>query len=359
MYATIAVIYLATFWGILCGGILPLGISPFAALVATFFSFKLGLVHFILRPVVFSFPIFAALLVILFRVYEGIRKGEGISSWVFVAVPFLFLLWANVHPSFVLGLILIATLLFGVAWNAVVLDEELPDGTTLKILALLCICGAITLCNPNGIELHRSIVSLAQSDYFMSHHIEWRPPDFHSTEGILFEATIFFLLIGALCAPRPYSGIGFFHLLATAFFLHGAFQSVRGLPYLGIIVALPLAVSFDAGWRWLHRRLFVGRDLPRHVLSLLQIRSAEKPGSISLLCVSAALMYMAIVQQRVSLLPASSVRVGRSIRMVPWRACVPSNPGTLGYFPLQTGEALSPFMDTLEFVQLSMIEIPS
>lgn len=65
-------------------------------------------------------------------------------------------------------------------------------------LVLLMLCILATIINPYGIKLHLSILSLAQSDFFLNYHSEWLSLDFKSLEGRVAQIGLFMISIAPL-----------------------------------------------------------------------------------------------------------------------------------------------------------------
>ena len=241
LYAVLTALYLYAYMGLTyrcareyCG-------SALAASAAAFAALKLGLVHFILRPVLFSFALFAALLPSLLRLYRRADQGGRPPPREIVFCSALLLLWCNLHPSFVVGIGLLALLPAALVIDKFFFDRPVPSAAVHHALLLL-VCGAlITLLNPFGTELHRSILDLWSSSYFSGLHTEWRSLDFRSLEGASLELMLLIVVIGAYAgrtARRHFT----FELLAALLFLHLTLKHARFLPYLGLVLA-PLAAQ--------------------------------------------------------------------------------------------------------------------
>ncbi len=86
-------------------------------------------------------------------------------------------LWANLHAGFVLGLILVATAIAGVACAAILAGAVPADRARLERLALVgVLAGLATLANPAGFEPHLAyVVSGAQSPTLSIIQDEWLP----------------------------------------------------------------------------------------------------------------------------------------------------------------------------------------
>lgn len=184
---------------------------------------KIAEVHFILRPVVFGFLCFAAVYQLCLTAFVERRNFTRREIYLIAG---LFVLWPNLHGSFVLGILLLLFLcLFGGAF---------PQRWKLLICAVL-----LTLCNPYGWELHKSIIQLGNSSYFMALHQEWLPVDFRHIEGHIFEA----LLLGSLSIALlgVTLRISLFEVATLITFIHLSLNSVRFLPFFSII-ALPILV---------------------------------------------------------------------------------------------------------------------
>ncbi len=220
--------------------------SSVAVSVACLLSFKLAQVHFILRPVVFSFILFIP----VWRASRTLAITGTLSKRLSVLLPLLFIIWANLHPSFLLGLL----------WLSIGFTCGVFTGRIKKLLAPLGIittCGVCTLINPFGLQLHRSILALTQSDYFMNLHEEWLPPDFTSSEGNFFLITLIFCGTGSVIAllKREFrSQLTLFDLMSFSVALALALRSVRTVPVWGIVSAPLFALSFDV-WKNLLFRL--------------------------------------------------------------------------------------------------------
>jgi len=239
LYNLVALVFIGTFFLIVLPQTFKSSGSWIAATVAAFFAYKISQIHFILRPVVFGFPFFAVTLFALLKWYRADLKS---TPWYLVGV---FVLWANIHPSFILGLLLI-----GIIATARLVDYILTETSKTLSLAgllaavkmptvLLFVSALATLVNPYGMELHKSILLLGQSEFFMNLNEEWLSPNFKETSG-----KIFLLFLGSLVAPlllgaKPKWRSGEFILGLT--FLCFSLKAIRFFPYLGIVLAPLLA----------------------------------------------------------------------------------------------------------------------
>lgn len=227
-------VFLGTWFGVLYLGGIRLGLPPLLLSFGTILAFKLGQVHFLIRPVIFGFPLFAVTTVLLFSLRRPHTTSRGRRLFL---LPPLFLLWTNLHPSFTLGLLLIwllpAALLLEQG-HRVVRDPLFRNALAAALLAAL-----VTLINPYGFALHRSIFALGAEPFFMNFHQEWRSPDLTRFEGQLFLLTGALLLV-ALFLERAPRSCRLFELLTVATFGALSLDAVRVLPFFGLVVTIPL-----------------------------------------------------------------------------------------------------------------------
>ena len=235
VYNLTALVFSLTFFVILLPGVYRLNSSWIASTVGAFFAFKISQIHFILRPVVFGFPFFAITLLAALAWYRG--KSRSLP-WYLLGI---FFIWANVHPSFILGLGIL-----GIVVGAQFLDYFLSQtsasisglGLWQKIkpgVLLFTACLAVTLINPYGTDLHKSIMQLGQSDFFMNLNEEWMSPNFDEVSGKLFLIFSAMLVIPLLLGGRPAWKSGEFILILV--FLYFTLKAVRFFPYVGIVYA--------------------------------------------------------------------------------------------------------------------------
>lgn len=232
LYALLTTIYGITFFVLLYQAVYRRTASALLSSIAVLLSFKIAQIHFILRPVLLSFFFFT----LIFRwtlELLGECKDSRARVICFGSIPFAFLVWANVHPSFVLGLMLLVLFVF---CQIVQRRAGLARYSGALVLAAI-----VTLINPAGWELHRSIFLLGHSDLFMKMHMEWQPIDLGSYEGALFCFALALIGISWLVTarnprkdkPHPYE------FLAFIVFTVLTFKAVRFVPYWGIVMALP------------------------------------------------------------------------------------------------------------------------
>ena len=241
-----------------------LGLSVFFALIAdaAFFLalinredwqkdfFRLRTVPIILTGILLLLPFvgirpqtislfFFSLLLYLWR--------EGSKKW----LPFLFLIWANFHAGFVLGLLVLWLFWFvdiiAILRRTLLPPKESPflkklPWPTIQILTTLA-----TLVNPYGLFLYRSILNDAASSEIKNGIIEWAAPNFHSDLGAFF--TLYALgLIALLVLIRTRLKVEM--TLMTLVFLLFGFSAVRNIPLL-VILATPLwyLLPIQMPWR--------------------------------------------------------------------------------------------------------------
>ncbi|MEO8468303.1 MAG: hypothetical protein ABI573_01400 [Chloroflexota bacterium] len=120
------------------------------------------------RPLVFEVFAVALLLWLIDRWRSGaLRTGPFVA-----AVLLEFLVWANAHGSFVLGLGII-----GAAWVSLVVERH-PRARSLGLVGLGA--GLATLANPFGVRLYAYVLS-AVTGSRLGLIAEWAPPDLASS----------------------------------------------------------------------------------------------------------------------------------------------------------------------------------
>ncbi len=220
--------------------------------LAAYFCSKLGLVHLIVRPVLFGYALFAILYGVLFRFYVLlVRRDDQAAALRYlqkhlVLLPLLFLLWANLHPSFVVGLFLIALLTASLITEKFLFKRRFSARVSNGLVLLGVLCGAVTLLNPYGFSLHASIFTLAGSDFFMSLNSEWHSLGFRHLEGTLFELIFGGVFIALLVVRRDRLKWGVFEAALILVFAHLSLERVRMLPFFAIVMLPLLAEAFYA-----------------------------------------------------------------------------------------------------------------
>lgn len=249
LYASFAVIYAAIHLMFLYAGVSRASVTAISATLACIVSFKIGQIHFVARPVVFGFLVFSVVL-LFWRQFMGLLRAplERLKSRGFellVILPVIFAFWANLHPSFVLGLIFIAASLVGVALDSWLLrDPELGEDVAPFLkwgILILFVSAAATLLNPYFYELHLSILSLGKSSFFMRYHQEWLSPDFLEPEGLFTYLTVAIFILSLVISDSLRARMGLRVLLPLLLFLLLGLRAQRVLPFYAMVAAFPLA----------------------------------------------------------------------------------------------------------------------
>lgn len=240
LYAVLVSVYLAVFFLVLyCSG-RSSGISQVSLLLSAACMAKLGTVHLILRPVLFSFLFFAILYGTFSWVIRSGRVQEPISKRCIALLALLFLFWANVHPSFILGFFLISLLIASIIFEKFFMQIDFGSKVTHRLLLAMGTAAICTVLNPYGIALHKSILWLSENTFFMRLHEEWKPLSIDSGEGGHYCFVIFSVLAGIFLKGRQ--KIPLFEMICFLVFGYLALNSVRFLPYFAI-VSVPLFAS--------------------------------------------------------------------------------------------------------------------
>lgn len=255
LYAALSSFYLATYLLLLYPGVRKLTGSAMASVFGVFFAWKVGLVHFILRPVLLSFMFFSWVYLRVLDIYRTAHlQQKHLRVADYLMFPLVFILWANLHPSFVMGLVLLALVPCSMVLDLFLLPDRASANWTLirRITILVLLCVVVTAINPNGFNLHASILELGQNKYFMRLHVEWLSPDFQQLAPRFLYAAVMLLVFSALWGTKP--NWRSFELLMLTTFLFLTLNAIRILPFMGIVMAVPFAESLlglkgSALWR--------------------------------------------------------------------------------------------------------------
>lgn len=177
------------------------------------------------RPQDLSYAFFALELLVL-------TLARRRRAWLF-ALPPLMLVWANVHGSFLLGLVLIG---LEVVWSVlpasnrrVRVMQRLP---TRAVLLTLLAATAAAFVNPRGPGLLAYAFHVSLAPQLTAQISEWQSPNFHSLLMLALIIGPAVALVGVLAFAEAPVAIEDLCLWALMFL--ATLHAVRFLPYLGI-----------------------------------------------------------------------------------------------------------------------------
>jgi hypothetical protein len=212
-----------------------------AAFVGTLLVLPAAAMCFTLRPQMLGY----CFLIITLICLERFRQGHRNVLW---ALPPMFLLWVNIHGSFVLGF-----LAMGIYWVSGLTEFScgglyaqswtLGDRIRLELAALLCVL--MLPITPYGTRLATVPVTYAFSlPGNMAYIQEWLPLNLGLWEAKLLLILLLAFII-ALIAYRPryrLEEIALFFLVAYLTFVHTRFTIIYA------IIFAPLAAAILARW---------------------------------------------------------------------------------------------------------------
>lgn len=244
IYGFTTSVFLLLFFGIVFLTAFTRARSQLLSAIASLIALKLAATHFIVRPVLIGFVPFAVTSAITWRIISQVRSGTSLRLLQLALLIPLAALWANLHPSFALGIILMALATAGLVVDTVVVDQRpLSVRTGVLLVSTISLMAVATLATPFGVGLLRQVFGLVGSDFFMNLNVEWRPLQARSPEGVLFYQTVGLLIVGAFFAVRRGAPLYVTECLIIGFFGWSAITSVRFLPYFAIVAAPPLALA--------------------------------------------------------------------------------------------------------------------
>jgi len=206
--------------------------SALAAIVGTLPA----VIFWIIRPQITSYLMFAVFLWIL----QLVREGRFRVLWL---VPPLMLVWANLHGSSSIGIMMLVleVLLSFLPSFGRFSGLRLPKGARLRLLLAAVAGGVAGLLNPNAYKAY-TYASLSSNSLMTDNILEWHSPNFHTDYfkyGILSFLIVVFLLLLASQRKVP---------LRETLYFGGSFAVMliyqRFVPYVAIAASPLVAVLF-------------------------------------------------------------------------------------------------------------------
>lgn len=177
-------------------------------------------------------------------------KWRG-KDWLW-ALPLIFLLWANVHGGFPLGIMLVGALIAGEALNHLLGSPAATTLTWRRIARLVIwslVCGVAIIANPEGVNIYRLPFQTVGMQVLQQFIPEWASPNFHQIleQSILW--LLFAVFIAVALAGRRMDAVD---LLAVVVFAYMALLARRNFgPFA--LVATPVLTRYGAAafqnWR--------------------------------------------------------------------------------------------------------------
>ena len=206
-------------------------------------------------------PQLAGLVCFVFVLTRLARSQVQPSDW--YVVPFVFILWANSHPSFPIGLGLMACFCLGRAWDLSLRTGSFwilaRDRRLLRLLTLTIFSAAAVLINPYGFRQLDEILHVSASPNLQD-LTEWQPLSIRNSEGQAFAASVILVCSLLRCSPRRIRGWEFLAMVGLGL---AAMWSVRMLVWWVPVCCLLIPLHAFAVWRKWRRLPLVTQSAPQ------------------------------------------------------------------------------------------------
>jgi len=151
----------------------------------------------IVRPQLAGLACFAALMVMATSVQW--------RQWYYVAIPMLFAVWANMHGSFIVGILALGALMTGRAIDLYRRTGNLKmifaETRTRQLFYALELAAVAVLLNPYGIAIYGEVFAIS-GHANLANLIEWEPLTFRMKQGQAMAAVAMALIVCYRLTPR-------------------------------------------------------------------------------------------------------------------------------------------------------------
>ena len=221
------------------------------ALVLTLLAISASMIHFLARPHVVSWLFTLVWFWILDSSERDCLKGQDRSRWLW-ALPFLMVVWVNVHGGFLIGFVLLAVYLLGAGWtwirtNENRLEELLQKVSAAKRARSLAGIGvlsiAASLINPYGWKLYAHIYSYLSNRFLMDHIEEFQSPNFH---GLAQECFLILILITVSIVAVRGRDLRMSTALTVLFAIYAGLYASRNIPVSSILLVMVVGPMLPA-----------------------------------------------------------------------------------------------------------------
>jgi hypothetical protein len=193
-------------------------------------------IHWLARPHLFSWLFFLCFLHLL----PALQSGSKFAFW---ALPFLTVLWVNMHGGFFLGIALLLGTACGQSLEALLLRGETFAGAyrqSRRLLGCAALCCGATFLNPYTWRLHRHVFAYLADAKLLDNIQEFQSISFHNPAAIFFELMLL-LAVAAACWFLQAGRIT--PALLSVVWIHLALLSARSIP-LFLILASPMVAEW-------------------------------------------------------------------------------------------------------------------
>lgn len=126
-------------------------------------------------------------------------------TWHWFAVPALFAAWANLHGSFIVGLVLLAGMAFGRMLDLAIRCGDFRairrDSQVRRFVLMLELAAAAVLLNPYGVRLYAEVFNIANHPN-VADLTEWGPLQLRMAQGQATAAIALLLIVLYRLSPR-------------------------------------------------------------------------------------------------------------------------------------------------------------
>jgi hypothetical protein len=204
-------------------------------------AFAASTLHFFARPHVAGWLLTLIWFGILDR-FEGGGKARSLL-W----LPFLMLLWVNLHGGFVVGFVLLGIYLLAALAGGLAGRTEPGKKASWARARSLTLAGAaslaLTFANPYGYKLHIHIYQYLTDRFLMDHIEEFLSPNFHALPQKCFAVIILLVVIGLVAGRKK---ICVSELLLILFAIYAGLYAARNIPVSSMLLILMVAPQLSS-----------------------------------------------------------------------------------------------------------------
>jgi len=211
------------------------GVSMIVAALTAVLAACASAIHWLARPHIFSLMLLLVWYIIL-DTYQYKHKNY------LYLLPFLMLLWVNLHGGFMIGFILMIVYIAGNFLKAHFAEEQRRDANhrTKVLILFFFLCFLASLLSPQGYRILLFPFNLTSNTFITNYITEWLSPNFHGF--LIYE---YMLLLMILVLGISMRRLNVIEIILVLMFTHLSLFAARYIPLYAVIVSPIIAKQVD------------------------------------------------------------------------------------------------------------------